>query len=111
MNSASLGTAILSVILLAIGGFAWSLQLQPALEIDASALATLPMRIDVYDGEDIPLESTVESVLRADFNLVFYFHLNLVEYVLVGEILVDQPPGEYLQRITVSLPVLFFFVL
>jgi EpsI family protein len=69
MNSANLGTAILSVILLAVGGLAWSLQLQPALEIDASALATLPMRIDVYDGEDIPLESTVESVLRADFNL------------------------------------------
>jgi EpsI family protein len=69
MNSANLGTAILSVSLLAIGGFAWSLQLQPTLEIDASALATLPTRIDTYEGRDIPLESTVESVLRADFNL------------------------------------------
>jgi len=69
MNSSNLGTAILIVVLLAVGGFAWSLQLQPTLEIDASALATLPSRIDTYDGHDIPLESTVESVLRADFNL------------------------------------------
>ena len=69
MNLANLGTAVLSVSLLAVGGFAWSLQLQPKLEIDASALATLPMRIDGYSGTEVPLESTVESVLRADFNL------------------------------------------
>ncbi len=85
MNSANLGTAILSVILLAIGGFAWSLQLQPALEIDASALATLPMRIDVYDGEDMPLESTVESVLRADFNLQrSYYSAGSLVWLYVG---------------------------
>ena len=69
MNSSNFATALLIIILLVVGGFAWSLQLQPALEIDASALATLPTRIDGYDSRDIPLESTVESVLRADFNL------------------------------------------
>jgi EpsI family protein len=69
MNSSNLATAILIVGLFAVGGFAWSLQVQPTFEIDASALATLPTRIDAYDGHDIPLESTVESVLRADFNL------------------------------------------
>jgi EpsI family protein len=69
MNSSNLATAILILILVAVGGFAWSLQVQPVLEIDASALDTLPMKIDVYDGKEIPLESTVESVLRADFNL------------------------------------------
>ncbi len=69
MNPSNLATAILIVVLLAVGGFAWSLQMQPTLEIDASALDTLPMKIDVYEGEAIPLESTVESVLRADFNL------------------------------------------
>ncbi len=69
MNSSNLATAILVVVLLAIGGFAWSLQRQPVFEIDASALDTLPTEVDVYDGHDIPLESTVESVLRADFNL------------------------------------------
>ncbi len=85
MNSANLGTAILSVSLLAIGGFAWSLQLQPALEIDTSALATLPIRIDVYDGRDIPLESTVESVLHADFNLQrAYYGAGSLVWLYVG---------------------------
>ncbi len=74
MKSARLSTAILSVALLATGGLAWKLQLQPALEIDASALAALPMRIDVYDGIDVSLESTVESLLRADFNLQRAYH-------------------------------------
>jgi len=69
MKSSNFATAILVVLLLVIGVFAWTLRMQPALAIDASALATLPLRIDVYDGEDVPLESTVESVLRADFNL------------------------------------------
>ena len=85
MNSANLGTAILILILLAVGGFAWSLQLQPALEIDAGALATLPMQIDVYDGHDIPLESTVESVLRADFNLQrAYYGAGSLVWLYVG---------------------------
>ena len=85
MKSSNLGTAILIVILLGVGGFAWSLQLQPALEIDASALATLPTRIDLYDGHDIPLESTVESVLRADFNLQrSYYRAGSLVWLYIG---------------------------
>jgi EpsI family protein len=85
MNSSNLATAILVFVLLAIGGFAWSLQLQPALEIDASALATLPMRIDVYEGEEVALESTVESILRADFNLQrAYYAGNSLVWLYVG---------------------------
>jgi EpsI family protein len=85
MNSSNLGTAILIVILLAVGGFAWSLQLQPALEIDVSALATLPTRIEVYDGHEIPLESTVESMLRADFNLQrAYYGAGSLVWLYVG---------------------------
>ena len=85
MNSSNLGTAILIVILLAVGGFAWSLQLQPALEIDASALATLPTQIELYDGHEIPLESTVESVLHADFNLQrAYYGAGSLVWLYVG---------------------------
>jgi EpsI family protein len=69
MNRSTLATAMLVVALLAVGAFAWSIQLQPALAIDSSALAALPKKIGVYQGEDVPLESTVEAVLRADFNL------------------------------------------
>jgi EpsI family protein len=64
-----LGNVALVGLLLATGALSWSLQLQPALKVDASALATLPNRIDSYQGQEVPLESTVESVLQADFNL------------------------------------------
>jgi len=85
MKATHLATAILCAVLVATGALAWKLQLKPALEIDASALATLPTRIDVYEGRDIPLESTVESVLRADFNLqrVYYGAGSLV-WLYVG---------------------------
>ncbi|MBW2543716.1 MAG: EpsI family protein [Deltaproteobacteria bacterium] len=85
MNSSNLVTAILVLVLLAVGGFAWSLQVQPTLEIDASALSTLPMEIDVYEGEDVPVESTVESVLRADFNLQrSYYAAGSLVWLYVG---------------------------
>jgi EpsI family protein len=69
MMPSKLGNGVLVALLLATGALAWSLQLQPNLQIDASALATLPDRIETYKSHEIPLESTVESVLRADFNL------------------------------------------
>ncbi len=85
MNSSNLATAILILILLIVGAFAWSLQMKPVLEIDASALPSLPMKIDVYHGEDIPLEETVESVLRADFNLQrIYYGAGSVVWLYVG---------------------------
>ena len=85
MNSSNLATAALVIALLAIGAFAWSLQLQPIFEIDASALDTLPIQIDVYEGHEIPLESTVESVLRADFNLQrSYYGAGSLVWLYVG---------------------------
>jgi EpsI family protein len=85
MNSSNLATAVLSIVLLAVGGFAWSLQLQPEFEIDASALATLPTRIEIYEGREIPLESTVESILRADFNLQrAYYGAGSLVWLYVG---------------------------
>jgi EpsI family protein len=85
MNSSNLATAFLILLLLAVGGFAWSLQWKPALEVDASALATLPMQFDVYYGEEIPIEETVESILRADFNLQrSYFGGGSLVWLYVG---------------------------
>jgi EpsI family protein len=69
MKISNLGNAALIGLLLATGAVAWSIQFQPTLEIDASELATLPTQIDLYRSRDIPLASTVESILRADFNL------------------------------------------
>ena len=69
MILSKLGNAALVGLLLATGALAWALQLQPKLDIDASTLATLPTQIYGYNSYEVPLESTVESVLQADFNL------------------------------------------
>ncbi len=69
MDGSRIGTAALCILLIAVGGFAWWLQLEPERRVDASALATLPHQLDGWEGRDIPLEDTVERELRADFNL------------------------------------------
>src|SRR5262249_34864270 len=48
---------------------AWWLQSRPALVVDASPLANLPVTVGSWRSADLPLESAVESILRADFNL------------------------------------------
>ena len=85
MKISNLGDVALIGVLLAIGALAWSLQFQPVLQIDASELATLPTRIDLYRSRDVPLESTVESVLQADFNLQrSYLRGDLVVWLYIG---------------------------
>lgn len=69
MNADRIGTGLLCAALVAVGGLTWWLQLRPPLRVEASALATLPADILAWQGRDIPLEGTVETVLRADFNL------------------------------------------
>lgn len=67
-------TGLLVAMLLGVGGLAWSFQLQQPLEVEAGRLATLPRRIDAWTAVDIPLEDTVESMLRADYNLQRIYH-------------------------------------
>lgn len=60
---------LVGIALIGVGGLAWSLQLGPRLVVDASPMRSFPREIDGWYSEDIPLESTVEAMLRADFNL------------------------------------------
>lgn len=60
---------LLVIVLLAVGGVAWSFQLRAPLEVDAAALDALPRTIGPWRAIDIPLESQVEAVLRADHNV------------------------------------------
>lgn len=64
-----LGAGLLGAALLAVGGLAWWLQLRPALDVDASALAQLPLRVAGWTGTDVPLEAAVEKELQAQVNL------------------------------------------
>jgi EpsI family protein len=69
MNAEKLGTWALAAAVLAVGALAWWLETRPALIVDATPLATLPRTVASWQSEEMPLESAVESILRADFNL------------------------------------------
>jgi len=62
-------TPLLVAAMLAVGVLSWWLQLRPPLQVDPSPLATLPRALGDWEGEDVPLEGEVESMLRADFNV------------------------------------------
>jgi EpsI family protein len=61
--------AALLAFTLVVGSAIWWLELRPPLRVDASQLGALPARVGDFDGHAIPLEDTVERILRADFNL------------------------------------------
>jgi EpsI family protein len=69
MRAEKLGTMALGASVLAVGALAWWLQTRPELVVDPSPLASLPRYVGDWRSVDLPLESTVESVLRADFNI------------------------------------------
>lgn len=69
MNRESATTGLVVIILLVVGSIAWSLALRPELQVDATALTALPTRLGSWTSEDVPVESTVESILQADYNV------------------------------------------
>jgi EpsI family protein len=69
MAAEKLGTAALAVAVLAVGALAWWLQMRPALVVDPAPLADLPRQIGSWRSVELPLDSAVESILRADFNI------------------------------------------
>ncbi len=64
-----LGTVAVAAAVLAVGALAWWLEMRPALVVDASPLAGLPRTAGSWRSVDMPVDSAVESVLHADFNL------------------------------------------
>lgn len=57
------------LLMCGVGVIAWSFELQPDLQVEPSALASLPSTADEWHGTAIPTEAAVERLLRADFNL------------------------------------------
>lgn len=64
-----LATAALLFAFLAVGAGAWTLALRPPLEVDTAPLAAIPYEIASWQGQDVSLETEVERMLRADFNV------------------------------------------
>jgi EpsI family protein len=69
MNAERLGTWALAAGVLAVGALAWWLEMRPALAVDPSPLAVLPRTLGDWQSVELPLDSAVESILRADFNV------------------------------------------
>jgi EpsI family protein len=69
MTAERLGTWALAAAAIAVGALAWWLQMRPALAVDASPLARLPGTLGDWRSVELPLESAVESILRADANV------------------------------------------
>lgn len=63
------GTVALALLFVAVGALSWRLQLRPPLRVDAAPLAALPHTVGSWDAVDVPLEESVESMLRADANV------------------------------------------
>lgn len=51
------------------GGVSWFLLLQEPLDVDAGRLGELPLEVGEWVGDDIDLDSGVEEILDADYNL------------------------------------------
>lgn len=69
MKREGFANAALLIFILLVGSSLWWIELRPPLRVDASQLGALPMQIGEFAGRSIPLEDTVERILRADFNL------------------------------------------
>lgn len=59
----------LLLLLLGVGLGAWALELRPALEVDPSALQSLPYEIEERSGYDVPVDATVARILEADHHV------------------------------------------
>lgn len=69
MNTERLAVAGLLLAMAIVGATAWWLQLRPPLHADYAPLATLPMDVGSWSGTPVPLETDVERMLDADYNL------------------------------------------
>ena len=68
-RSETIQTALLAVLLVAAGLLSWRLALRPPLDVQAESLSTIPRTLEPWTGKDIPVEDTVERMLRADYHV------------------------------------------
>jgi hypothetical protein len=90
LNRESATTGLVVITLLVVGSIAWSLALRPALRVDATALTALPTRLGSWTSEDVPVESTVESILQADYNVQRLYRHEFGDAVWVYFVTIEQ---------------------
>jgi len=65
----SIATALLAAAMVLVGVIAWAFALRAPPLLDTRPLESLPTHLGVWQADDVPLESAVESMLQADVNL------------------------------------------
>jgi EpsI family protein len=61
--------AVMVPVLVAFGALSWFVQLREPLEVDARVLDEIPLQLEQWRGYDIAMDSGVEEMLAADYNL------------------------------------------
>ncbi len=56
----------LAGLLVLVGAVGWWLSLRPEAELDPATLEQIALQLDDWSGVDLPMESSVEAMLRAD---------------------------------------------
>ena len=69
MNLERVSIAVMVPVLVAFGALSWFALLREPLEVDARALDEFPLQLDQWSGRDIAMDSGVEAMLGADYNL------------------------------------------
>lgn len=92
MSREAWSTLALVVALIVVAAVAWSFELRPPLRVDAAKLGAFPKGLDEWEAYDVPLESGVESMLRADINLqrVYLHPLGDLVWLYVGYYSTDR---------------------
>jgi EpsI family protein len=67
--SERLGTLLVVAALVVAGGLAWWLELRSPLAPTPASLGRIPLGIGSFEGSDLPVGATVESILKADYHL------------------------------------------
>jgi len=83
MNRDTVTTSLLAAALVLVGAAAWALALRPSLQLDTTPLQAIPSQLGPWQSDDMPLESGVESMLEADYNLQRRYEHDLGDVVWV----------------------------
>lgn len=67
--SERVGTLLVVAALVLAGGLAWWVELRPPLAPVPTSLGGIPLQIGSFEGADLPVGATVESILEADYHL------------------------------------------
>ncbi len=69
MNLERVSIAVMVPVLVAFGAASWFAHLREPLDVDARVLDEIPLQLDQWRGWDIAMNSGVEEMLAADYNL------------------------------------------